>query len=289
MWKNGKNKFAKSLLNNIKEISTLNINNKLQFTAAFGSISPFDLLAECLNVEYIFGDVEIFLEKLIYDVIVQLLLSKKDINVQSFENEFNSIKSKPMYRDRISYQFVVEAFVDSSKNQKLMFNDCEIRLLTKKFPRGTLSSEISSELGNTVFEVHCSSPSSQMSYSKAIEAVNFTRALWHFCSPTRWQLEVAESLFKPFSTIGISNNCFYRTGSDDIQKKQMVNYIKNKKLHKLDLNTINVSRKILKLINRIKEYNPTYYNLLKNSLIQNVKSIDSMDLTNSLPLLWGAI
>lgn len=107
IWKSGKQKFAVFLINDIQKICSLNKNAKLQFKCGFG-ISSFDLLIECINLENILGSIkEIHLEKIVYDVIENLLLAKQVINEKTFVNEFNIIKSKQKYQNTISYQLVV--------------------------------------------------------------------------------------------------------------------------------------------------------------------------------------
>ncbi|WP_412755491.1 hypothetical protein [Legionella longbeachae] len=292
IWKSGKRNFAKFLLQEIQKISSVNSEGKLQFKGGF-SISAYDLLIECINSTEIFESKDVYLEKIVYDAVNELLLSGPAITESNFVNKFNAIKLNVKYHNTISYQLIVEAFVTTTKNQKIIFNNCEIRLLSKKFPRKTFPYEIKNELNNTVFLVTCNSPASEISRFKALEAINFVRALWYFCTPTSWKIESLESLVKPNNPIEISNICYYKQGdSNEIKKKQLVNFIKNpnsQALLKLDESTIKMSKKVLKILNIIKEVNGEYYNLLINSLMQFVKSLDSMDLTNSIPLLWGAI
>ncbi|HAT9011310.1 TPA: hypothetical protein JBB15_01040 [Legionella pneumophila subsp. pneumophila] len=49
------------------------------------------------------------------------------------------------------------------------------------------------------------------------------------------------------------------------------------------------SKKLIRLLNKIKLLNLKYYELLTNSMLQYFNALDSMDRTNSLPLLWGAL
>jgi len=294
IWKPGKQKFAEHLLENIKTTSSINDKGKLQYDGGF-EISPFDLLSECIKINCSTkSSPDVNLEKLVFDVIENLIKNNRIIEESIFIKEFNRvIKKKPEYVKTSPYQVVIEALIQTPSNQKLSINDCDIQVITKKFSKKIFLKDFSDFQAKSIIVVNCNSYSSDRAQVKAMDSIELIRAVWHLSDQSRWKIETQESLIKPHNPIALGNYCYIlQQDADVIWKKQRVNFIKNpesQSMLKIEASTIKKGSKILNLLTLIRESNLEYYNLLTNSMIQYIKALDSMDLTNSLPLIWGAI
>lgn len=293
IWKGKKQRFAQRLIENIKEISFINKEGKLSYYGGFNA-SPYDFLSECINLDSIPNyTIDTDMHRLVKDVIKNLILSDQEINESSFVRKFHSLKINPIYQETKHFQVVVEAFLKTAKNQKYNINECEIRVLTKKFPRNSFLTKISHELMDTIFYVKCRGRNSSTAVDKALSSINLLRSIWYLSAPSTIKIEGLESQIKPNNPVEINNYCYFlEENIFDPYKKQIANFTKDtnsQTCSNLDVTILKNSQKLIKSLNRIKKFNQKYYQLLTNSMIQYFNALDSMDRTNSLPLLWGAL
>ncbi|HAU0771086.1 hypothetical protein SCZ71_04785 [Legionella pneumophila serogroup 1] len=292
IWKQNRQKFAQRLLNEIKAISFIK-DGKLHWYGGFDA-SPYDLLAECITPLCIVNyTIDTDLHQIIKDVIKKLILSNQDINEATFVKEFHLSKIKPKYFSTKKFQVVVEAFLIIPEVHEYIINESKIRVLKKKFPRKYFLTKISHELMDTIFYVTCHGRNSSVAIDKALSSIKLLRAIWYLSSPPKFMIEGLQSQIKPTNPVEIRNYCYFlEENKSEPYKKQIENFLKDpdsQTLSELDNHTLMKSKKLIRLLNKIKLLNLKYYELLTNSMLQYFNALDSMDRTNSLPLLWGAL
>ncbi|WP_462095354.1 hypothetical protein, partial [Legionella pneumophila] len=106
-------------------------------------------------------------------------------------------------------------------------------------------------------------------------------------------MDVEESLFKPFNPIMLGKHYYVlEENIGHIKRFKRVNFSYDSSSQseiKLTAKAIKGSLEIISKLDLIKASNTNYYYFLTGSLVQLIKALETLDLTNALPLMWGAI
>ncbi|HDO8712412.1 TPA: hypothetical protein P5L96_002382, partial [Legionella pneumophila] len=226
-------------------------------------------------------------------VIEHLLTENISINEQNFCLKFNHFLKRKKYISTTKYQIVIEAFAQIQKKYNFHLEDCEISIITKKFPKKLFLLDFDSFLANTIFIVNCDASCSENAFHKAMQAINLCRAIIHISQESKWKMDVEESLFKPFNPIMLGKHYYVlEENIGHIKRFKRVNFSYDSSSQseiKLTAKAIKGSLEIISKLDLIKASNTNYYYFLTGSLVQLIKALETLDLTNALPLMWGAI
>lgn len=294
IWLKDKQKFGELLLEELSQTCSLNTEGKLQYIGRFG-LTSFDMLAECLKISEIseLSNNDVQIEKIVKDVIECLLQDNGQISEPDFNRKFRQFVKRKKYTATVKYQIILEAFMKIPKNYNFYLDDCEIKVITKKFSKKLFLTNFDGFLSKTIFIVNCDGVSLEKALLKTMQSINLSRAILHISEEPKWKLLVEESLFKPFNPIMLSKHYYiFQENEGYVKSINRDNFsFDDNSISEIKLihSVIKKSQEIIRKLEQIRVSNNNYYNFLAGSLIQLIKALESLDLTNSLPLMWSAI